>query len=63
MKKYLLFAGCDYYPSGGADDFIESFDEVSDAVASIHADSRGNDWYHVVDRDTMKIAYKGRLTE
>ena len=23
MPTYLLFSGCDYYPSGGADDLVE----------------------------------------
>jgi hypothetical protein len=31
--KYLLFAGYSYYPSGGAKEFIASFDTPEDAKA------------------------------
>jgi hypothetical protein len=33
MKRYLLFAGEEYYPNGGMNDFVNDFDKESDAVA------------------------------
>ena len=33
-KKFLLFAGNDYYPKGGARDLIGSFDTLEDAQAA-----------------------------
>jgi hypothetical protein len=47
MKRYMLFAGDDYYPAGGWDDFIGSFDSVEDAMASFPRDRY--DWWHIVD--------------
>lgn len=28
MKRYILFAGPNYYPGGGAGDFVESSDDL-----------------------------------
>ncbi len=53
MKRYLLFAGDTYYPSGGWQDFIGSFDtkEGADAQGRIEL-SNGHNWYHVIDAQT-----------
>lgn len=51
MKKFLLFAGADYYADGGWNDFHGSFDTVAEAeaiAASLPEDSSGS-WWHVVD--------------
>lgn len=61
MKKYLLFAGDNYYPGGGMYDLIDSFDTIEEAIIKAkeqrpYADSSGYqcyDWYHIVDKDTM----------
>lgn len=44
MKKYLLFTFGDYYPYGGFDDYIDSFNTIEDAY---------NYWYSIpeIDRD------------
>jgi len=53
MKRYWLFAGDNYYPTGGMGDFIGSYDSVDDAINS-HA--RTNDptgeWGEVIDSIT-----------
>jgi hypothetical protein len=56
-KKYLLFSGSDYYPSGGFFDFIDVFDSVEEAVAMAikKKKDKDHDWYHVVDAETFKI--------
>jgi hypothetical protein len=53
VKRYLLFSGDTYYPSGGWQDFVDSFDtqEEADARGRIER-SNGHDWYHVVDAQT-----------
>jgi hypothetical protein len=55
MKRCLLFAGFDYYPSGGWNDFVESFDSFEQAVQVGKGLSPSlrcvYDWYHVIDRD------------
>ena len=32
MKRFLLFSGWNYYPSGGVDDFNGSFDTKEEAI-------------------------------
>jgi len=61
MKQYLLFAGDNYYPAGGWDDFIDSFDEPEDAVIAGEVKEthygithKKYDWYHIIDSKTGK---------
>lgn len=51
-KKYLLFAGEYYYPSGGFNDFKGSFDTMEDAQSNIQD---WHDWYHIVDSESLEI--------
>lgn len=44
--KYLVFAGDDYYPAGGAGDFIGAYDEPDEAVLKA---PRNRDWMHVAE--------------
>lgn len=32
MKRYLLFKGVDYYPSGGWEDFKGDYDSVDEII-------------------------------
>lgn len=45
MKRYLLFTFSNYYPCGGFEDYIASFDTIDDAY---------NTWLNIpsIDRDT-----------
>jgi hypothetical protein len=60
MKRYLVFSGQTYYPSGGWEDFIGSFDTPEEAEAArriAHDPKPGYPWDHwseIVDRDTQK---------
>ena len=47
--KYLLFAGDDYYPAGGMDDFRGVFDSVQ--LAKEHQETNGWNWAHVAMLD------------
>lgn len=49
LKRYLLFAGWVYYPGGGWEDFIGSFDTVEEAKAAIEG---SKDWAHIIDKET-----------
>lgn len=56
MKRYLLFAGSYYYPGGGWDDFIQSFDTLEEAMA--HPEAFQDDyvhWYMIVDSTDEQI--------
>ena len=52
MKRFALFAGSNYYPDGGFNDFRGSFDTSAEAVRAV-ADLKGLvDWWHVIDLTT-----------
>lgn len=57
MKRFILFAGCEYYPSGGAYDYIDSFDSIEDVkcCAELLKDDIGFDWAHLMDTETGNI--------
>jgi hypothetical protein len=51
--KYLLFAGDTYYPSGGAKDFIGSYESLEEAIKAVP----GYDWAHIADSTSMDILW------
>jgi len=53
MKRYLLFAGDKWYPSGGMNDFKGSFDEQDDAYRK--ALNLQKDWYQIYDTEENVI--------
>lgn len=53
MKRYLLFAGDNYYPSGGWGDFVDGFDSVEQAALKLA--ERSYDWFQIVDATTGEI--------
>jgi hypothetical protein len=62
MKRFWLFQGERYYPTGGMRDFIDSFDTQEEAIshAKEHAVEKnpkyyGNNWAHVLDTQNMSI--------
>jgi hypothetical protein len=63
MKKYLLWAGDNYYPTAGLGDYVGSFDTIEEAKAEgtrtyetglANYPQRVYDWYEIVDYATMK---------
>ena len=52
MKRYLLFAGYDYYPSGGMGDFKNDFDTIDEAMQ--YAKANKDDWQHIYDQQEHK---------
>lgn len=64
MKRYLAFAGANYYPCGGMNDFIGSFDILEEAINKINEydDNWGNlfDCGHVLDYESEKIVYENK---
>jgi hypothetical protein len=56
LRRYLVFAGSHYYPSGGFNDFEESFDLLD--VAWGYAKGRAAEsykWSHIVDITTGEV--------
>lgn len=54
MKRYLLFAGDTYYPSGGWSDFHSDHDTIEEALAAKNG-LEYIDWYQIVDSTTVKV--------
>lgn len=52
MKRYALFAGDNYYPSGGWNDLIDTFDIEEEIYEYVKG--AGFDWFHIVDLQTGK---------
>lgn len=58
MKRYLLFAFDQHYPSGGWSDFKDDFDEFDDAKREGEQRiANGRDHFQVVDTESMKIVH------
>lgn len=56
MKRYLVFAGQAYYPSGGANDFILATDDLEEARHKRNENKEeGFDWSHIFDNETLEI--------
>lgn len=52
-KRFVLFAGSTYYPSGGWDDYAGSADTLQDALEV--GEKIDEDWWHVVDLETGEV--------
>lgn len=50
MNRYLLFAGDQYYPCGGWNDFRGGFSSIEDARDATR--DKDFDWWHVIDIQT-----------
>lgn len=65
MKRYMAFVGSNYYPAGGMNDFIGSYETKELAIGAIEKDVIKNNiydtieeqwefkWGHVFDTETM----------
>jgi hypothetical protein len=51
MQRYLLFAGDNYYPLGGWNDFVQSFGDESEAIDFAVCTDQW-DWWEVIDSET-----------
>lgn len=66
MKRYLLFAGDQYYPGGGWQDYKARFTTRVEALRAAAGGTRNTDlvtgswdWWQVVDIETGKIVEEG----
>lgn len=50
VKRFLLFIFDEFYPRGGWNDFVDSFDTLEEAQT--RAKARRGDWYHIIDTQT-----------
>lgn len=63
MKKYLLFAGLNYYPDRAWRNLIGDFDNISDTeiVLKNLKGSDWVDWFQIVDTETKNIEKEGKI--
>lgn len=50
-KRYIAFAGSDYYPCGGWNDLIGFFDTIDQAKEAMRG---GHNWRQIIDTNTME---------
>lgn len=61
MKRFILFAGDNYYPGGGMSDMVTSFDDLQEAKRHWDQDQAQayeydrHDWGHILDRETGAV--------
>jgi len=53
MKRYLAFAGETYYPGGGWEDYIGTYDTIEEARAVLK-EKYNHGWWQIVDTTTMQ---------
>jgi len=56
MKRYWIFYGDHYYPSGGIGDFAIWFDTLEEAKEYLLTTDDRYEWYSVVDTQTIDAA-------
>lgn len=65
--NYALFAGDDYYPSGGMSDLIDRYETIDDArdvalrstlIGSVEC--HDYEWYQIVDLSTFEIVEQSK---
>lgn len=54
MRRFLLFSGDFYYPSGGMEDFVSDHDTLEEAKAA-HVPESSMIWAHIYDTELRKI--------
>lgn len=55
MKRYLVFSGSQYYPSGGWEDFINDYDNLQEAETKAKSEAGVCQWAQVVDTLTKTM--------
>ena len=59
-KRYLVFGYSSYYPTGGMNDLVDSFDTVKECIECIKNDSE--DYHEVYDRmKGLEVLMPGKL--
>lgn len=55
--SYLLFAGDDYYPRGGAEDLQGQYNSIEEAISNHNPNEHNMDggWANILNLDTLEI--------
>lgn len=58
MKRYLVFLGATYYPSGGMNDFLTDAETIEAAIHAVKQETNVYwEWVHIYDTETKKIVF------
>lgn len=63
MKRYVVFGGDVYYPMGGGEDYLMSYDDLEEArdYAELFVKVKGVlTWSHVFDSVEKKVIFQTR---
>jgi len=61
MRRFVVCGGVTYYPKGGMEDFLDSFDDREQAIAfakGFMADGDSLKWVHVYDTQERVFVHK-----
>ena len=59
MKRYLVFAYDQFYPSGGWNDFVGAFDTLEEAESKGRETLADNEAYDIVDLEKLEMISGG----
>lgn len=54
-SRFMLFAGECYYPKGGIDDLVSSFNTLEEACDAVKENNGHVEWAHIYDRETREV--------
>ena len=59
MKRWMLFAGHNYYPAGGMEDFQGDYDTLVECIEHFFTleTMKYHEWWNVLDTDNMTIIH------
>lgn len=55
MKRFLIFAGENYYPRGGWRDYAGQADTLEEALLKVSHRRNVWDWFHIFDTEANEI--------
>ena len=58
-KKYIVFAGNQWYPQGGMKDLFLQSDNIEDIKLFVIATNDDFDWCQIVEKESFDIVLKG----
>lgn len=60
-ENFALFAGQDYYPGGGWEDFVGMYESLEEALEAYKSDGDSvikYEWGHVVDLENQVVVWQ-----
>ena len=62
LEKFALFAGQNYYPGGGWEDFVGMYESLEEAREAFYKSGKDSvipyEWGHVVDLENQVVVWQ-----